>query len=107
MEEMKLNVVDHDDPNIYSSIVTDTPVKKVEIIVTAEEQEMVFSGIRPEGMRQDVFKKVRKDLDKAVKLYKGGKYKHVSSVSPLMKGFKDMPEGKGAYVRTEPKRYEK
>lgn len=81
-------------------------MNKETISVSAEEQEMVFSGIRPEGMRQDVFKKVRKDLDKAIKLYKGGKYKHVSFVNPLMKGFKDIPEGKGTYVRTKPRRHE-
>jgi hypothetical protein len=54
-------------------------VPTVEITVTAEEQELIFKGIRPEGMRYDVFSKVRKDLAKATKLYKGGKYKHIST----------------------------
>lgn len=49
-----------------------------EVVITAEEQELIFKGIRPEGMRHDVFSKVRKDLDRATKLYKGGKYKHIS-----------------------------
>lgn len=52
--------------------------KPVEITVTAEEQEMIFTGKRPEGMRFDVFDKVRNDLKRATKLYKGGKYKHLS-----------------------------
>lgn len=82
-------------------------VPTVEITITAEEQELIFSGTRPEGMRYDVFRKVRKDLAKATKLYKGGKYKHISTVSPHMVGFKDMPIAQGTYVRTEPRRHEK
>ena len=54
-------------------------VPSVEITVTAEEQELIFKGTRPEGMRFDVYSKVRRDLDRAVRLYKGGKYKHLST----------------------------
>lgn len=54
-------------------------VPAVEITITAEEQELIFKGVRPEGMRYDVFQKVRKDLDRATRLYKGGKYKHLST----------------------------
>jgi len=78
MEDKVLEVVDYNDEKAFSSIATDEPVKKVEITVTAEEQEMIFKGTRPENMRYDVFCKVRKDLDRATRLYKGGKYKHVS-----------------------------
>lgn len=78
MEDKVLEVVDTNDENIYSSVATGEPAKKVEITVTAEEQEMIFKGIRPEGMRYDVFDKVRNDLKRATKLYKGGKYKHLS-----------------------------
>ena len=44
-----------------------------EIVVTADEQELVFKGIRPEGMNFQVYRKVRSDLNKTVKLYLGGK----------------------------------
>lgn len=78
--------------------------KKREIKVTAEEQELIFKGIRPENMEQEVFKKVRKDLQRAKKIYSGGQYKHVAvNLNPKLY----QVESKGTYVRTEPKRYEK
>jgi hypothetical protein len=95
-----------DEQDLLSVATPKDKVEKIEITVTAEEQELIFQGIRPEGMRYDVFRKVRKDLAKATKLYKGGKYKHISTVSPHMMGFKDMPEAQGTYVRTEPRRHE-
>lgn len=71
-----------------------------EIKVTAEEQELIFKGIRPEDMDKNVFKKVRKDMQKAYKMYKGGQFKHISvNLNPTL-----FPaEAKGTYVRTEPK----
>ena len=77
-----------------------------EVLVTAEEQMTVFTGKRPESMDYRVFRKVRKDLNKSLKLYLGGKYKHISVVLPNMSNFKDMPEAKGTYVRTELRRHE-
>lgn len=71
-----------------------------EIKVTAEEQELIFKGIRPEDMDKNVFKKVRKDMQKAYRMYKGGQFKHISvNLNPTL-----FPaEAKGTYIRTEPK----
>ena len=72
--------------------------KVKEIKVTAEEQELIFKGIRPENMDKDVFKKVRKDMQKAYKLYKGGQFKHISvNLNPVL-----FPvEAKGTYIKTK------
>jgi len=73
------------------------------IEVTAEEQELIFKGIRPEGMDYKVFRQVRKELNKAQKLYLGGQYKHISiNLNPKLYNV----ETKGTYTRTESKRYE-
>lgn len=71
-----------------------------EVKVTAEEQELIFKGIKPESMDYEVFKKVRKDMQKAYKMYKGGQFKHISvNLNPTL-----FPaEAKGTYIRTEPK----
>jgi hypothetical protein len=71
-----------------------------EIKVTAEEQELIFKGIRPEDMDKNVFKKVRKDMQKAYRMYKGGQFKHISvNLNPTL-----FPtEAKGTYIRTESK----
>lgn len=82
----------------------------VEITITAEEQELIFSGTRPEGMRYDVFRKVRKDLAKATKLYKGGKYKHISVWTDYSKDVDKVTipiKKTNTYVRTEQRRHEK
>lgn len=75
-------------------------MKEREIKVTAEEQELIFKGIRPESMEQEVFKKVRKDMQKAYRMYKGGQFKHISvNLNPTL-----FPaEAKGTYIRTESK----
>ena len=78
--------------------------KKEEIKVTAEEQLLIFKGVRPEEMDQVVFNKVRKDLNKSKKLYSKGKYKHFSV--NLGVPIEERP-AQGTYVRTEPKRWEK
>lgn len=69
-----------------------------EIKVTAEEQELIFKGIRPEGMDVKVFKKVRKDMQKAYNMYKGGQFKHISvNLNPTL-----FPvEAKGTYIKTK------
>lgn len=77
MEDKVMEVLDLG--NDAFSSVAPPPVKTKEIVVTVEEQMEVFSGKRPEGMDYDVYRKVRKDLDRATKLYKGGKYKHLST----------------------------
>jgi len=77
---------------------------KQEVTVTAEEQQLIFKGIRPKDMDYEVFRKVRKDLRKATKLYLGGKFKHVSvNLNPKLTEVKSM----GTYIRTEKKRWEK
>ena len=77
--------------------------EKVEIKVTAEEQELVFKGIRPETMEYAVYRQVRKELQKAQKLYSGGQFKHISiNLNPKMYNV----ESKGTYIRTEPRRHE-
>lgn len=75
-------------------------MKEREIKVTAEEQELIFKGIRSENMEQEVFKKVRKDMQKAYRMYKGGQFKHISvNLNPTL-----FPtESKGTYIRTESK----
>lgn len=75
-----------------------------EVTVTAEEQELIFKGVRPENMNYEVFKKVRKDLKKTLNIYKGGQYKHVSVNTSL--NFSKI-EGKGTYIRTEPKKWQR
>lgn len=70
--------------------------KEPEVTITAEEQQLIFKGIRPEGMSQVVFKKVRKDLQRAAKLYKGGQFKHVSvNLNPKLTEVKSM----GTYIK--------
>lgn len=68
-----------------------------EIVVTAEEQELVFKGIRPKNMDYEVFKKVRKDLAKATKRYLGGQFIHISTnTNPMYDNSIDV---KGTYVK--------
>ena len=76
-----------------------------EVKISEEEQVLILKGIRPEGMSQEVFRKVRKNMNKAVKLYKKGKYKHISvNLDPMYDG---SIEVKGTYKREEPRRHEK
>ena len=77
--------------------------KKVEIKITAEEQQLILKGIRPEGIDYNVFKKVRKDMEKALKMYLGGQFKHVS-VNYDVK----LPEVRSqwTYRRKTPRRHE-
>ena len=71
-----------------------------EIKVTSEEQQLIFKGIRPVGMDFTVFRKVRKDLNKSLKMYLGGQFKHVSvNLNTKLTEIKS----KGTYIRTEPK----
>ena len=52
---------------------------------------------------QEVYRQVRKELQKGQKLYLGGQFKHIAvNLNPQMYNV----ESKGTYVRTEPKRYE-
>jgi len=86
--------------------------KPVEITVTAEEQEQVFKGQRPERMNFDVYRKVRSDLKKATKLYLGGKIIFKSKRLFLKSEIAKIKERDGidpsdikgkTYIRTTPK----
>ncbi len=75
-----------------------------EVKITQEERDLIFKGVRPEGMNYEVFKQARKDLKRALKRYKGGQFKHVSvNLDPKYAG---MIEPKGTYTRTTKKKYE-
>ena len=78
--------------------------KKEEIFITADEQELIFRGIRPKDMRKDVFKEARRKLQNNLKMYLGGKLKHISvNLQPMLD---EKIEVKGTYVRSENKRYQ-
>lgn len=72
-------------------------MEKEEIIITADEQELIFRGVRPEGMRKDVFKVARKRLQRNVRLHLGGKFMHISKLTVPM----DKVEQKGTYIRKD------
>jgi len=80
---------------------------EVKVKVTAEEQELIFRGIRPKNMLKEVYKQVRNDMKKHLKYrLNHGKYLHISvgyiqTEPELATG--DSPKvinvGKGTYVR--------
>ena len=79
-------------------------MKEKEVKVSEEEQQLIFKNIRPKGMDYLVFKKVRKDLNRALKMYLGGKFKHISVVNnPILNG---KIEAKGTYINNSKKRFE-
>ncbi len=51
-------------------------MEKVEI--TREERDLILRGIRPEGMDYDVFRKVRKNMQSFLKMYKKGRHVNTS-----------------------------
>ena len=103
MKDIKLEVPATDFSSIKDFDKIDDGLKNEEVTVTTEEQQMVFKGIRPEGMRYDVFRKVRKDLQKATRLYLGGQFKHVAvNLNPKL----GEVESKGTYYRTGPRRHQ-
>ena len=80
-------------------------MKEKEIVISKEEQELIFKGIRPENMDYNVFKRAKKDIDRATKRHLGGKFFHISVSNKSIMGIN--PGAKGTYVRTEKKRYDK
>lgn len=58
---------------------TPVEVKEVEIKVSQEQVLQVLAGTRPIDMEYNVFKQVRKDINKQLKSYKKGRMMHLSS----------------------------
>ena len=71
--------------------------KPKEVSISVEDRNLIFKGIRPDGMNYEVFKRVRKDLNKALNRYKGGRFKHISINTDPM--FSSKIESKGTYTK--------
>lgn len=75
-----------------------------EVVVSKEDRDLVFKGIRPEGMDYLVFKQVRKELKIASDRYKGGQFKHISV--NLGSNMSEKINPLGTYYKDTNKRYE-
>lgn len=65
---------------ITMSVVVDDKEQRIEV-----DKDMywgIFSGHRPEDMSKEVFKQLSKQIQSNIDLYKKGKIKHVSKMTP-------------------------
>jgi hypothetical protein len=85
---------------------------EVKTELSEEDKDLLLKGIRPEWMNIETFKKVRKDIQTALKQYRKGKFVYISSklvekddqtklITPITKSSHIVRLTSGPYVKSK------